>query len=29
VLPMLSRSHPVNVILGKALRKKARRPLPA
>jgi tetratricopeptide (TPR) repeat protein len=29
VLPMLARSHPVNVILGKALRKKARRPLPA
>ena len=29
VLPMLSRSHPVNVILGKALRKKTRRPLPA
>jgi Flp pilus assembly protein TadD len=29
VLPMLSRSHPVNVILGRALRKKARRPLPA
>lgn len=29
VLPMLSRSHPVNVVLGKALRKKTRRPLPA
>ena len=29
VLPMLSRSHPVNVMLGKALRRKARRPLPA
>ena len=30
VLPMLGRSHPVNVILGKALRKKThRRPLPA
>lgn len=29
VLPMLARSHPVNVILGKALRKKTRRPLPA
>ena len=29
VVPMLSRSHPVNVILGRALRKKTRRPLPA
>lgn len=29
VLPILARSHPVNVILGKALRRKTKRPLPA
>jgi tetratricopeptide (TPR) repeat protein len=29
VVPALPRSHPLNVILGKALRKKSRRPLPA
>ena len=29
VLPILARNHPVNVILGKALRRKAKRPLPA
>ncbi len=29
VVPVLPRSHPINVILGKALRRKARRPLPA
>jgi tetratricopeptide (TPR) repeat protein len=28
VLPSLPRSHPINVFLGKALRKKSRRPLP-
>jgi protein O-GlcNAc transferase len=28
VLPMLPRSHPVNIVLGRALRKKPRRPLP-
>ena len=29
VVPILPRSHPLNVILGKALRRKPRRPLPA
>lgn len=29
VVPILPRSHPVNVLLGKALRRKVKRPLPA
>lgn len=29
VLPILPRSHPVNIVLGRAFRKKPRRPLPA
>jgi tetratricopeptide (TPR) repeat protein len=29
VLAILPRSHPVNIVLGRALRKKPRRPLPA
>jgi Flp pilus assembly protein TadD len=29
VVPMLARNHPINVILGRAMRKKPRGPLPA
>jgi hypothetical protein len=29
VVPILPRNHPVNVLLGKALHRKVKRPLPA